>query len=46
MPYFDDMSNNKVKWLEKRFYEIAKSLNKLRDNYFETLNEQSIEVQR
>ncbi|CDW88887.1 UNKNOWN [Stylonychia lemnae] len=46
MPYFDDQAHNKVKWLEKRFYEIAKSLNKLKDNYFETLNEQSNEVQR
>eukprot|EP00347_Sterkiella_histriomuscorum_P007674 403348008 len=44
--YFEDTCTNKCKWLEKRFYDIAKNLNKLKDEYFETLSEQSHEVVR
>ena len=46
MTYFEETSNNKSKWLEKRFFDIARNVNKLQDSYFDGLTEKSIEVSR
>jgi hypothetical protein len=39
LPYFDQISNHKCKWIEERFIEIAKNVNQLKDAYFDNLTE-------
>ncbi len=44
--YFEENSINKCKWIEQRFIEILKNLNKLKDSYFEGISEKSNEIQK
>jgi hypothetical protein len=39
LQYFEDNCSSKCKWLDKRFLEIAKNVNKLKDTYFEGITE-------
>lgn len=39
LPYFDEISSHKSKWVCDRFIEIALNVNKLKDTYFEGINE-------
>lgn len=44
--YFEECARGKCKWLEQRFIEIAKNMNKqmMKDSYFEGITQKSNEV--
>ncbi len=44
LPYFDEISLQKCKWIQSRFDSIAKNINQMKDAYFEKVTEQSNEV--
>ncbi len=44
--FLEENAAHKCRWIEKRFFEILKNLNQLKDSYFEGITDKSSEVQK
>jgi hypothetical protein len=42
--FFEESADQKYRWIEKRFIDILKNLNSLKDNYFEEITEKSRDI--
>lgn len=43
---FEVNGMNKYKWFEKRFLDIMRNINQMKDNYFDGITEKSQEITR